>query len=345
MPPIRPNTTLESQTPHRYNNPQLVVILLLVLFIGFFALCCCKCFFHTLSQAWDRLHRNGPPEDQIQPQQETTGQPPVNPGLEPEITKSFPLFPFSSVKDLREDKHGLECAICLLEFEEEHVLLRLLTTCYHVFHQECIDRWLESNKTCPVCRRNLDPNAPENIKELSIEVIHENRNQDRTSTSNEVLLSRQSSTSGNSERKMEFLPDKFSRSKTTGHSIVRNKPEEEDRYTLRLPDHVKIKVTRRHNNNQTESCISFGELMRNREGRFGELSDGDLDAVDDLLEEIEIKGLKPDNCTHMIIINGLLIIGHRGGAEKHLACMGGMGMQPSAVPCNCLIDGCVKRVT
>ncbi|KAF3499769.1 hypothetical protein F2Q69_00041709 [Brassica cretica] len=135
--------------------------------------------------------------------------------------------------------------------------------------EKCIDRWLESNKTCPVCRRNLDPTAPENIKELIIEVIHENSNgnQDQTSTSKEVLLSRQST-----EVKMESLPDKFSRSKTTGHSIVRNKPEEEDRFTLRLPDHVKIKVTRRHNNNQTESCISFGELMRNREGRFGELS-------------------------------------------------------------------------
>ncbi|CAH8330265.1 unnamed protein product [Eruca vesicaria subsp. sativa] len=268
--PIVPNTTLESHPPHHYNNPQLVVILLLVLFIGFFALCCCRCFFNTLSQAWDRLHRNGPHEDQIQSQQETVNQPPVNPGLEPEIIKSFPLFPFSSVKDLREEKQGLECAICLLEFEEEHILLRLLTTCYHVFHQECIDRWLESNKTCPVCRRNLDPTAPENIRELIIEVMHENH--EKTSTSNEALLSRQSSNSGNNERKMESLPDKFSRSKTTGHSIVRNKPEEEDRYTLRLPDHVKIKITRRHNYNQTESCISFGELMRNKEGRFGELS-------------------------------------------------------------------------
>ncbi|ESQ39815.1 hypothetical protein EUTSA_v10001206mg [Eutrema salsugineum] len=279
--PIQPNITLQSQPLHHYNKPPLViiltVILLVVFFIGFFTLYFCKYFFHSLTQAWNRHYRNGSPENQIQSQQETAGQPPPNPGLEPRIIQSFPLFPFSSVKDLREDKHGLECAICLLEFEEEHILLRLLTTCYHVFHQECIDRWLESNKTCPVCRRNLDPNAPENIKELIIEVIHESRddNRDQTTTSsNEVLLSRQSSTrsGNNNERKVESLPDKFSRSKTTGHSIVRNKPEEEDRYTLRLPDHVKIKVTRRNNNTQTESCISFGELMRNRGGRFGEVS-------------------------------------------------------------------------
>lgn len=215
--PINQNTTVP-YPPQHYSKPPLViiltVILLVVFFIGFFAIYFCKCFYHTLTEAWNHHYHNGLPENQIQAQQEPV-QPPVNPGLEPHIIQSYPLFPFSSVKDLREDKYGLECAICLLEFEEEHILLRLLTTCYHVFHQECIDQWLESNKTCP---------------------------------------------------------DKFSRSKTTGHSIVRNKPEEEDRYTLRLPDHVKIKVTRRHNNNQTESCISFGELVRNREGRFGEVS-------------------------------------------------------------------------
>ncbi|CAN8245846.1 unnamed protein product [Cochlearia groenlandica] len=283
--PVHPNaTTLQSQPPHHYNKPPLVIILtviiLVVFFIGFFALYFCKCFFHTLTQAWNNHY--GSPDNQIQSQTDPNNpvQPPVNPGLDPQIIQSFPSFPFSSVKDLREDKHGLECAICLLEFEQEHILLRLLNTCYHVFHQECIDKWLESHKTCPVCRRNLDPNAPENIKELIIEVLHENReeNRDEATTSSNVMLSRQSSnstSSGNNnkkERKVETLPDKFSRSKTTGHSIVRNKPEEEDRYTLRLPDHVKIKVMRRHNNNQTESCISFGELMRNRGGRFGEVS-------------------------------------------------------------------------
>ncbi|VVB08174.1 unnamed protein product [Arabis nemorensis] len=275
--PIELNKTLQSRPPQHYPKPPLVivltVILLVVFFIGFFALYFCKCFFHSVAQAWNNHYNNGSQENQIESQTETVGPPPVNPGLEPHIIQSFPSFPFSSVKDLRGDKHGLECAICLLEFEEEHILLRLLTTCYHVYHQECIDRWLESNKTCPVCRRNLDPNAPENIKELVIEVIHENRegNHDETSTSSQVFLSRQSSNSNN-DTKIETLPDKFSRSNTTGHSIVRNKPEEEDRYTLRLPDHVKIKVTRGHNNNQTESCISFGELMRNRGGRFGELS-------------------------------------------------------------------------
>ncbi|CAH2046184.1 unnamed protein product [Thlaspi arvense] len=70
--------------------------------------------------------------------------------------------------------------------------------------------------------------------------------------------------------------------------------------------------------------------------------DGNLDAVDDLLEKIEVKGLKPDDYTHTIIVNGLLSIGHTRRAEKHLACIGEMGMQPSVVTCNCLIHGLCK---
>ncbi|KAL9325767.1 hypothetical protein ACSQ67_006412 [Phaseolus vulgaris] len=51
------------------------------------------------------------------------------------------------------------CAVCLnqLEVEDE---VRELMNCYHVFHRECIDRWLEHehenhNPTCPLCRAPL----------------------------------------------------------------------------------------------------------------------------------------------------------------------------------------------
>ncbi|KAJ7943837.1 putative Ring finger protein [Quillaja saponaria] len=86
----------------------------------------------------------------------------TNNGLDPSQLQAFPTFVYSSVKDFRKEKYGLECAICLLEFED-HSFLRLLNFCYHVFHQECIDLWLESHKTCPVCRRDLE-NPPPNEK-------------------------------------------------------------------------------------------------------------------------------------------------------------------------------------
>ncbi|KAI9178200.1 hypothetical protein LWI28_023784 [Acer negundo] len=88
----------------------------------------------------------------------------VNHGLDPSLIQAFPTFAYSTVKDFRRENCGLECAICLAEFEDDS-MLRLLTVCYHVFHQDCIDLWLESHKTCPVCRRDLD--LPEKTLEKS----------------------------------------------------------------------------------------------------------------------------------------------------------------------------------
>ncbi|KFK28478.1 hypothetical protein AALP_AA7G001400 [Arabis alpina] len=236
-----------------------------------------------MMQAW-RLHHGGVIEADDNTLQQPEA-PPVNPGLELRIINSFPTFPYSSVKDLREEKYGLECAICLLEFDGDHVL-RLLTSCYHVFHQECIDLWFESHRTCPVCRRDLDP-PPQpqenttnlsNVDEMIIDVIQEtdddnedNHRLNQTTTPIDTWPS--SGQSSSCIKKDQTLPEKFSRSHSTGHSIVRNKPEEEDKYTLRLPEHVKIKVTRGHS--QTESCVTFAELVRNRgydHRRFGEVS-------------------------------------------------------------------------
>lgn len=38
------------------------------------------------------------------------------------------------------------CTICL-EDDAKHKLV-----CGHEFHSHCIKRWLQSNRTCPVCR-------------------------------------------------------------------------------------------------------------------------------------------------------------------------------------------------
>jgi len=44
-----------------------------------------------------------------------------------------------------------ECAICLEEVGEGEAV-KMIAYCRHVFHAECIDRWLEKQVTCPVCR-------------------------------------------------------------------------------------------------------------------------------------------------------------------------------------------------
>lgn len=46
------------------------------------------------------------------------------------------------------------CAICLSEFVEGE-LVKVLPNCYHGFHVRCIDTWLVSHLSCPMCRRPL----------------------------------------------------------------------------------------------------------------------------------------------------------------------------------------------
>ncbi|CAE7370918.1 rnf44 [Symbiodinium natans] len=46
-----------------------------------------------------------------------------------------------------------ECAICLGSWESEDVIK--VTPCGHAFHQECIGGWLQSARTCALCRKDL----------------------------------------------------------------------------------------------------------------------------------------------------------------------------------------------
>ncbi|XP_048141224.1 RING-H2 finger protein ATL46-like [Rhodamnia argentea] len=51
------------------------------------------------------------------------------------------------------------CAVCLTGIEGRDQVRELLN-CSHVFHRECLDRWVEENQvTCPLCRCLLFPAA------------------------------------------------------------------------------------------------------------------------------------------------------------------------------------------
>lgn len=73
-------------------------------------------------------------------------------GIDRKAIESLPFFRFSSLKG---SKEGLECVVCLSKFEDSEVL-RLLPKCRHAFHMKCIDEWLESHSTCPLCRYKFD---------------------------------------------------------------------------------------------------------------------------------------------------------------------------------------------
>lgn len=47
-----------------------------------------------------------------------------------------------------------ECVVCLLGFEDGEEL-RQLHRCNHSFHAPCIDMWMYSHSSCPICRINV----------------------------------------------------------------------------------------------------------------------------------------------------------------------------------------------
>lgn len=51
-----------------------------------------------------------------------------------------------------------DCAVCLSELEDGEKV-RALPGCGHVFHVDCVDAWLRSRTTCPVCRAEVRPKA------------------------------------------------------------------------------------------------------------------------------------------------------------------------------------------
>ncbi|KAF4388859.1 hypothetical protein CsatB_001037 [Cannabis sativa] len=91
-------------------------------------------------------------------------------GLDPQIIDSLPEFVYksSSAKNSRKGRRGgscgssidvVECSVCLSSITDDSKV-RLLPNCKHMFHVECVDMWLGSNTTCPLCRAAVEPKVP-----------------------------------------------------------------------------------------------------------------------------------------------------------------------------------------
>lgn len=54
-----------------------------------------------------------------------------------------------------------KCTICLSEFEDNEDVRRL--PCMHLFHIECVDQWLATNKRCPICRVDIETHLNKDV--------------------------------------------------------------------------------------------------------------------------------------------------------------------------------------
>jgi E3 ubiquitin-protein ligase ATL41 len=51
---------------------------------------------------------------------------------------------------------GAQCSVCLGAVQPGE-MVRRLPLCKHLYHVECIDMWLASHATCPLCRSDVEP--------------------------------------------------------------------------------------------------------------------------------------------------------------------------------------------
>ncbi|PKA56004.1 E3 ubiquitin-protein ligase RHA2A [Apostasia shenzhenica] len=63
------------------------------------------------------------------------------------------------------DDLQMDCCVCLSRLEEGAGTRKL--PCHHLFHRECVDRWLAvCRRTCPLCRFCIDAKPPPASEEL-----------------------------------------------------------------------------------------------------------------------------------------------------------------------------------
>ncbi|KAF8101677.1 hypothetical protein N665_0201s0004 [Sinapis alba] len=159
-------------------------------------------------------------------------------GIDAAIVNSFQTFLYSEVKEQRIGNGGVECVVCLCEFQDDDTL-SLMPNCCHVYHSSCVNVWLSDHSTCPLCRVDLviqpgegsEPDLELGVVDLSESMTWRNWSRQLRSRSLRSSYSRVSDIS-------------FSRSHSTGYSVA-EPVENLDRFTLRLPDDVLRQLTKK----------------------------------------------------------------------------------------------------
>jgi E3 ubiquitin-protein ligase ATL10/75/76/77/78 len=77
----------------------------------------------------------------------------ANTGLRKAAMKALPIVVYTSA--FKPPRLATDCPICLTEFQAGEKV-RMLPNCNHGFHVECIDKWLTSHSSCPICRLRLN---------------------------------------------------------------------------------------------------------------------------------------------------------------------------------------------
>ncbi|CAM0875249.1 unnamed protein product [Alopecurus aequalis] len=279
--------------PQNFNPSMAVIIVVLVIaffFLGFFSIYIRRCAGGPLGGPSEHLGAGARPGGIMFLTTPGVARSRRMRGLDPATLEAFPTMAYADVKAHKAGKGALECAVCLSEFEDDDTL-RLLTKCSHAFHADCVDAWLASHVTCPVCRANLLPDAevpaaansaaasttlehdvlaattPHSAQEtptappeqvMVVIADTEETEEERIRREEAAELVRIGSVKRALRSKSGLTPAQFPRSHTTGHSLT-PPAESAERYTLRLPDRVLQEVVAAGKLRRTRSLTAFRE--------------------------------------------------------------------------------------
>ncbi|KAI5576575.1 hypothetical protein Peur_036530 [Populus x canadensis] len=74
-------------------------------------------------------------------------------GLSPELIRLLPTSKCKFGSFFSRKKSGERCVICQMKYKRGDKQTKLM--CKHVYHSECIAKWLGINKVCPVCNNEV----------------------------------------------------------------------------------------------------------------------------------------------------------------------------------------------
>nr|XP_043607476.1 RING-H2 finger protein ATL58-like isoform X2 [Erigeron canadensis] len=87
---------------------------------------------------------------------------PVELGVKKELREMLPVIVFKESFSVTDTL----CSVCLGDYQAED-RLQQIPACKHAFHVECIDSWLSTHTTCPLCRLSLLASSPTEPKAIT----------------------------------------------------------------------------------------------------------------------------------------------------------------------------------
>ncbi|KAG0052583.1 hypothetical protein BGZ83_002408 [Gryganskiella cystojenkinii] len=107
------------------------------------------------------------------------------------------------------DPEEAQCAICLGEYSVDETIRFL--PCQHHFHQECVDQWLLTDKSCPLCKHDIDkPLEAERAALVNSRIFHYHQQQQQQQQQNQQSQVAAGSNSGrNDPEALTMYPNGF----------------------------------------------------------------------------------------------------------------------------------------